>query len=127
MTKILLILTAVFEAVTGLALLASPSLASASLTGSPIEPAAGLILTRIAGAALLAIGVTCWLARDEGHSGGGRAVIAGLLVYNSVVVAVLAYAGMRLGANGTALWPATALHLGLAGFCITALSRSRPV
>ena len=41
--------------------------------------------------------MTCWLARDEGHSRGGRAVIAGLLIYNSVVVAVLAYAGMRLG------------------------------
>ena len=119
MTKGLLIITAIFEALTGLALLASPSLAAASLTGGPIESAAGAILTRIAGAALLAIGIMCWLTRNEGHA--ARGVIAGLLIYNIGVVAVLVYAGMASGVNGTALWPAVAMHLGLTGFCIVVL------
>jgi hypothetical protein len=120
-TKILLIITAVLEGVTGLLMIAAPSLPGESLTGSPIDTAAGLIVARIAGAALLAIGAACWLARDEGHSRAGRALITGLLVYNGGVVAVLAFAGMHSGVNGTALWPAAGLHMGLAAFCILAL------
>ncbi len=123
MTKSLLIITAVFEAVTGLALLASPALAGVSLAGSPIESIAALIITRIAGAALLAIGLMCWLMRNEGRAAQG--VIVGLLIYNLGVVAVLAYAGMGLSVNGTALWPATAMHLGLSGFCIAALRHNK--
>lgn len=121
MTKSLLIITAVFEALTGVALLASPALAGVSLAGAPIKSAAAVIVTRIAGAALLAIGLMCWLMRNKGRA--ARGVIAGLLIYNVGVVAVLVYAGMGLGVHGTALWPATAMHLGLTGFCIVALRR----
>jgi hypothetical protein len=123
LTKILLIITAVLEVATGLIMMAAPSLPGESLTGLPIDTASGLIVARIAGAALLAIGAACWLARDEGHSRAGRALIAGLLVYNVGVVAVLAFAGMHSGVNGTALWPGAGLHMGLAAFCILALRR----
>jgi hypothetical protein len=117
----LLIITAVFEALTGIALLASPSRAGWSLTRTAIDSAAGVIITRVAGAALLAIGVACWLARDHGGSAGGQALIWGLLTYNVAAAAVLGLAGITSAANGPAIWPATAAHLGLAAFCIVAL------
>jgi hypothetical protein len=120
--KSLLIITAVFEVLTGLALLASPSRAGVSLTGSPIDSAAGVIVARVAGAALLAIGVACWLARDHGHSAGGHALIWGLLTYNVAAAAVLGFAGIASAANGPAIWPGTAAHVGLAVFCIVALT-----
>jgi len=122
MLKSLLIITAVFEFLTGAALLASPSRAGLSLTGVPLDSAAGAIIARVAGAALLAIGVACWLARDYGHSAGGRALIWGLLTYNVAAAAVLGMAGIASRANGPAIWPGTAAHFGLALFCIAALA-----
>jgi len=119
--KSLLIITAVFEALTGIALLASPSRAGLSLTRSPLDSAAGVIIARVAGAALLAIGVACWLARDHGGSAGGQALIWGLLTYNVAAAAVLGLAGFTWAANGPAIWPGTAAHFGLAVFCIAAL------
>ena len=122
MIKSLLIITAIFEVLTGLALLVSPSRAGLSLTGSPIDSAAGVIVARVAGAALLAIGVACWLARDHGHSPAGQALIVGLLTYNLAAAAVLGFAGIASAANGAAIWPGTAAHVGLAVFCIVALT-----
>lgn len=122
MIKSLLIITAIFEVLTGVVLLASPSRAGLSLTGSPIDSAAGVIITRVAGAALLAIGVICWLARDHGHSPAGQALIGGLLTYNIAAAAVLGFAGIASAANGAAIWPGTAAHAGLAVFCLVALA-----
>jgi hypothetical protein len=122
MIKGLLIITAIFEVLTGIALLAAPSRAGLSLTGAPLDSAAGVIITRVAGAALLAIGVACWLARDHGHSAGGQALIGGLLTYNVGAAAVLGFAGIASAANGPAIWPGAAAHIGLAVFCIAALT-----
>jgi hypothetical protein len=119
--KSLLIITAVFEALTGIALLASPSRAGWSLTRRAIDSAASVIIARLAGAALLAIGVACWLARDNGHTPAGQALISGLLVYNLGAAAVLGFAGIASAANGAAIWPGAAVHAGLAAFCIAAL------
>ena len=122
MIKSLLIITAVFEVFTGVALLALPSRAGLSLTGSPIDATAGVIIARVAGAALLVIGVACWLARDHGYSPGGQALIWGLLTYNVAAAAVLGFAGIASAANGPAIWPGTAAHVGLAMFCIVVLA-----
>jgi hypothetical protein len=119
--KSLLIITAVFEVLTGTALLASPSRAGWSLTRRAIDSAAGIIIARLAGAALLAIGVACWLAREHGQTLAGQALVSGLLVYNLAAAAVLGFAGISSAGNGAAIWPGTAAHAGLAVFCIVAL------
>jgi hypothetical protein len=119
--KSLLIITAVFESLTGLALLASPARAGMSLTRAAIDSAAGITIARVAGAAMLAIGVACWLARDHGHTPAGQALISGLLVYNLAAAAVLGFAGIASATNGAAIWPGTAAHVGLAALCIAAL------
>src|SRR6266478_4544637 len=55
--KRLLKLTAIIETVTGLGLLAVPSVVVRLLLGSPLGTSAAVMLARIAGAALVALGV----------------------------------------------------------------------
>ena len=105
--------TAVVEIVTGVGLLVLPAVVVAALLG--IHPAATetLLVGRIAGAALLAIGVTCALVRvDAGPT--GRAVLAGVLIYDVLAALLLVYAAISLQMAGPALWPAVVLHTLLA-------------
>jgi hypothetical protein len=73
-----------------------------------------ILVGRIAGAALLALGVACWVARDDTLTPAQRGLLTGMLVYNAVASALLAYAGVVLGMTGVLLWPAAALHAILA-------------
>src|SRR5262249_58657578 len=63
----LLLATALVEVVTGLLLLVWPAVPIALLLGVDQASSEALIAARIAGAALLAIGVACWLGRND-HS-----------------------------------------------------------
>jgi len=88
-TQRLLIATAMIEVGTGLALVLSPSVPVALLLGVSLDTPGGLVVGRIAGAALLSLGVACWLARNDALSGAARGVIAEMLLYNAGAVAVL--------------------------------------
>lgn len=118
MTRSLLTSAALIEAPTGLALIASPSALASLLLGTPLDTPAGLVIARVAGAALLALATACWRARSDGQ---GRAVVAAMLVYNLAVAAVLAHAGLVVGLAGVGLWPVVGLHAGLAVWCIFAV------
>jgi hypothetical protein len=59
----LLTVTALLEAAAGFALAASPSLLIPLLIGSPLDTRSGLVVGRLAGVALLTLGLVCWLAR----------------------------------------------------------------
>lgn len=80
MTKILLIATALLETATGVALMASPAIPVSLLFGAPLDAPVGLTVARVAGAALLTLGLACWLARNDGPSRPGRAVISAMLL-----------------------------------------------
>lgn len=123
--RTLFISTALMEVGIGVALLLSPSLVAALILGGSLDGPAALVVARLAGAALLAIGVTCWLARDEGPSRATRALLAALLLYNVAAAAVLAHAGAVLGLSGIGLWPATALHVALAAWCLVCMRKLR--
>ena len=124
MTKNLLIVTAFLEIATGVALMASPSVVISLLLGTSLDTLGGVTVARVAGAALLSLGLACWLARQHGQSGPGRAVVAAMLVYGIATVAVLAHAGLALGATGIGLWPAVGLHTALGVWCIACLAHS---
>ena len=119
--KYLLVLTAVFESATGLALLLTPALLASLLFGVGLDAPIGLIVARIAGAALLALGVACWLARDDGRSRSVLGLIVALLLYNVAAAVVLIHAGIGLKLSGIALWPAVAAHVALAFWCMACL------
>ena len=118
-----LTLTAIIEAATGLALIAMPTIVVRLLLGAEIS-GASIPLGRVAGAALLALGVACWLARDDTQSRTARGLVVTMLMYNIVATAVLAFAGIDLGLHGVALWPAVVLHAVMATWCIVCLRRS---
>ncbi len=123
MIKRFLILTAIIEAATGLALIALPAIVVRLLLGAEIS-GASIPLGRVAGAALLALGVACWLARDDTQSRAAGGLVVAMLIYNIVATTVLAFAGIGLGLHGVALWPAVVLHAAMAFWCIACLRRS---
>ena len=120
----LLALSAIIEAATGLALIAVPAIVVRLLLGAEIS-GASIPLGRVAGAALLALGVACWLARDDTQSRAARGLVVAMLMYNIAATAVLAFAGMGLGLQGVLLWPAVVLHAVMAIWCITTLLRTQ--
>ena len=120
----LLKLTAIIEASTGLGLLAVPSVVVRLLLGSPLGTSAAVMLARVAGAALLALGVACWLARGDTQSRATRGLVVAMLVYNIAATAVLALAGIGLGLHGVVLWPAVILHAAMAVWCVACLRRT---
>jgi hypothetical protein len=119
--KTLHTVTAFIEAGAGLALGNCPSFTVALLLGSPLDTPAAVTLGRLTGAALLALGVACWLARDDAQSRAARGLVAAMVVYNLGAVALFAFAGIGLGLHGVALWPAAALHAVMAVWCIACL------
>ena len=119
--KELLLVTAVVEVVTGLALLGLPAIVLAALLG--IQPASveTLFVGRIAGAALLAIGVASFLARTDASLPAQRGLLTGILLYDALAAALLVYSGFVLRMVGLALWPAVVLHTLLGIWCVLAL------
>ena len=92
--KHLLTLTAVIEVGAGVALVALPSLLVTLLLGSALDTPAAVTVGRVAGAALLALGVACWLARHDGRSRAATGLVAAMLLYNLAAVSILASAGI---------------------------------
>jgi hypothetical protein len=88
------------EFLTGLALIAVPSLVSRLLLGEGLSGVA-LPVARVAGIALIALGVAC---------GPGFRALGGMLTYSGLATLYLAYLGVSGGSPGVLLWPAVGLH-----------------
>jgi len=119
--KNLLTLTAVIEVGAGLAIGIWPSEAVALLLGSSLDTLPALTVGRLAGVALLALGIACWFARLDGKSQAATGLIASMLLYNLGAVTLLSFANIYLGLHGFALWPAVVVHMALAIWCIICL------
>ena len=100
MMRKVLILAALAEAMTGLALLLVPSLVGRLLFGEELT-GTGILAGRVTGIALIALGVACWPGPP----------VAGMLIYSAAVTLYLAYVGFAVGSAGILLWPAVVLHL----------------
>jgi hypothetical protein len=123
--KNLLTSVAAAETAVGLALLAIPSWVGSLLLGSTLDTAVATTVARVAGFALLALGIACWLARADTQSRAARGIVSATLVYNAGVCAVLVYASLAAGLSGLGLWPTAILHAGLAAWCATTLRPGR--
>lgn len=105
--RVLLILTTAAEALTGLFLLAAPSLVVRLLLGS--SAAEPVTLARICGVALLTIAVACW-PRQVSRSNLQQQCFA-MLVYSAGAGLLLASVGLFGPTFGILLWPAAILHV----------------
>ena len=97
--KGVLVLAAVGEAATGIALLIVPSLVGQLLLGADLVGVA-VTVARVAGIALIALGIACWPGPP----------LLGMLAYSEGVTLFLAYIGLSGTSGGMLLWPAVVLH-----------------
>jgi len=110
--------SAAIELGAGVALLAFPSAAVKLLLGSPLDTPAAVALGRLAGAALLTLGIACWRARGDVQSRAARGLVIEMLIYNLAAVAVIVSVGLGGTLVGKLLWPAVALHVVMAIWCV---------
>lgn len=117
-SNLLLALTGVVETATGLMLLIAPSSVVQLLLGAAPGSLAGDTVCLVAGSALVALGVTAWLARQDAGSRAANGFIAGMLLYNLAVSAILvrAWAGYGLPRSG----PRKTSRRSLEDFCLSA-------
>ncbi|MGO9533968.1 MAG: hypothetical protein ACLP2X_19045 [Syntrophobacteraceae bacterium] len=98
--KKVLALAATGEAALGLVLLVYPPIVVRLLFGADIS-GAGIVMSRVAGIALIALGLACWPGPP----------LVGMFTYSAVVTLYLAYVGFSGGLTGILLWPAVVLHM----------------
>ena len=99
------------ETLTGLALIVDPSLVASLLLGTQLSDG-GLAVGRVAGFALLSLGVACW--PQAGPPGHATPAVRALLMYNALAAIFFLYVGFRHEFAGVLLWPAAVLHAALA-------------
>jgi hypothetical protein len=107
MTKKLLAFAAVAEAATGLALVIVPSLVGWLLLGNELS-GVSIPVARVAGIALIALGLACWPGSDA-ESSPSRPFRA-MLFYSLLATLYLAYLGIGGEWVGLLLWPAVVVH-----------------
>src|SRR5271166_6880418 len=101
--KKLLIFTGVAEAATGVALMVAPALVGRLLLGTELVGVAAVV-ARVAGIALLALGLGCWPGTP----------LCGMLTYNTLGTVYFAYLALGGEWAGPLLWPVVGLHAVLA-------------
>lgn len=99
MIKILLAITGVVEIAAGLALMVAPALIGRLLLGTELAGVA-VVVARVAGIALLALGVGCWPGTP----------LCGMLTYNALGTAYFSYLAIHGEWAGPLLLPAVVLH-----------------
>ncbi|MGH7723885.1 MAG: hypothetical protein ACREOU_00490 [Candidatus Eiseniibacteriota bacterium] len=119
--RALLLTTAVFEGIVGIALLTAPSQVVSVLLGGPPVGPAGSIAAQLAGAALGALAVACWFASRDARGPAAKGLIAGVLCYNLAAAGLLLKARFGLDMDSAVLLPAAALHVVLAVWCIACI------
>ena len=113
--KYTLIVAAVAEMATGLALLVAPSLVGQLLVGTPLVAPASAV-GGVLGLALMGLGIACWPGPSK----------LGMLFYSASVTLYLAWAGLLQAMTGPLLWPVVALHAALSVLLALACDRAWP-
>jgi hypothetical protein len=102
--------SAAVEVVTGLALLAIPSVVIGALVGTD-GGATSTVVGRILGGALVGLGIA---GASVSASPPERRIVLGYVAYDMLTAAVLAVASISGTAGGVLLWPVVAVHTILA-------------
>jgi len=123
MAKLLLMVSALLAAVVGVGALIMPVVTGSLLVGATLDTPSGLVAGRIAGAAILSLGVVCWQTRNSG--GATTGVVTAMLVYNAVAATILVYGGTWLKLQSALLWPLIVIHWVMAGWCVANIWMTR--
>jgi hypothetical protein len=113
--KKVLPIAAVAEAATGVALIVVPSLVGRLLLGADLTGVANPV-ARVAGIALLALGIACFPSCTP---------LCGMLTYSVLATSYLFYLGVRGEWAGPLLWPAIVFHVILTALLARAWLQSR--
>jgi hypothetical protein len=105
-----LLLTAMLEGLTGIALIALPRTIGLFLLGEPDDGFGETILMMLAGAAIFSLATICWLLRDLSDL---SKLVAGMIIYNIVIAAVSLYGILNFGISGPGFWLIVIAHSGL--------------
>ncbi len=101
--KKILMLAALAEAGTGVILLAYPPIVVRLLFDTELV-GASVIMSRLAGIALIGLGAACWPANPTVRA------FYGMVTYSSLAMLYLIYIGVRGEVVGLLLWPAVVVH-----------------
>ena len=119
-TKSLLIVTALCEAPAGIGLIVLASQAADLVLGWGRSSPETAALARVAGAAITALALSCWLARN-GEPLGQRGLVGGLLSYNVLIPVVFAAGFLNGTMTGILVLPGCLVHTALALWCVMCL------
>lgn len=122
--KTLLVAKSVVEVLAGIGLALFPSELILLLLGTQAVSAKQILLARIAGLVLLALGIACWRVRNQQGSRAATWLLAALLCYDVLVAVGLLLARFGAGLTGLALWPAILLHSCLAVWSVTVIGKN---
>ena len=98
-----LALAAVSEGATGVVLLLYPPIVVSLLFAAEIT-GAGILMSRLAGIALIGLGVACWPVNSACQP------LYGMLTYSTLAMLYLAVISVRGEGVGPLLWPAVVVH-----------------
>jgi hypothetical protein len=112
---------AAIEAVTGLVMILFPHALIRLLLGADAT-GLNIVIGRVAGIALLSLGLGCWMGRQEE---GRSPALTAMLTYNLLVTIYLAFVGLSTEFVGVLLWPAAALHAALTALLAYPLIETR--
>jgi len=98
-----LALAALSEGATGVVLLLYPSIVVSLLFAAEIT-GGGILMSRLAGIALIGLGVACWPGNSACQP------LYGMLIYSTLAMLFLAVIGVHGDRVGLLLWPAVIVH-----------------
>ena len=122
--RVLLTLSGGLEILAGLGALITPALVVSLLLEVPVD-AIALVLTRLFGAGVFALGLVCLKARNDVGSPAGLAVSIGITAYNVLAAVVLLWTAVGSSLGGLLLWGAGILHAVIGTLFVSALVTSK--
>jgi hypothetical protein len=124
MPRYLLMLAAVLEVLAGLAFIFAPGPTARVLVGAEPDGVA-LMIGRVAGVALLSLGIACWGASTDAGGAARTGTLNAITLYNAGAGLLLVAFAATGEAGGLVVWIGGILHLGLATAFVVARALHR--
>ena len=106
--------TGVLEGGTAVAVLLFPAIPVRLIIGQLPFTEIGLLVARIAGAALLSLAMACWWVAASG-------AVRAMLLYTAVIIVQLLCSRVGLALSVIAFGPVLIIHVMLGGWCVVGL------